>query len=311
MDIDTHRFAQGLDWNLLKTLHEIVKAGGVTRAGRAMSRKQPAVSLALKRLERSLGVRLCSRGRGGFSLTDEGALVAEVCDRISLLIDQLPNRLANVEQDVRGHVRLHMVSNIVCPRLDRAIARFHALYPNVEIAIEVAAWETVASMLLSGAADIGVGPARFQRADLRYELLFEELHRLYCGRPHPLYRRRVTDPRRLADHPFIWTGADEFDALAKFRLEFGIGRKLAGMSQHLEEAKRLAILGVGICFLPEGYAAPDVAAGRLSPLLGRSRMPSNEVFVITNPGAPRHLARQLFLKEIWRETRGRGARRDA
>ena len=50
----TPNFSRNVDWNLLKTFHEIVEAGGVSRAGRALRRKQPALSLALKRLEAEL-----------------------------------------------------------------------------------------------------------------------------------------------------------------------------------------------------------------------------------------------------------------
>ena len=53
-------FSRKVDWNLLKTFHEIAEAGGVSRAGRALRRKQPALSLALKRLETSSGSR-CRR----------------------------------------------------------------------------------------------------------------------------------------------------------------------------------------------------------------------------------------------------------
>jgi hypothetical protein len=35
--------------------------------------------------------------------------------------------------------------------------------------------------------------------------------------------------------------------------------------------------------------------------LNNAHMPSLDVFVITNPTAQRHLARQLLLEEIWRE----------
>ena len=58
------------------------------------------------------------------------------------------------------------------------------------------------------------------------------------------------------------------------------------------------ILGVGICFLPEAFAAPDVEAGRLWPLLRHEDQPCMPVFVITNPRAPEKLARQLLLAEI-------------
>jgi LysR family transcriptional regulator, transcriptional activator for bauABCD operon len=55
---------------------------------------------------------------------------------------------------------------------------------------------------------------------------------------------------------------------------------------------------VGICFLPEAFAAPDVEAGRLWPLLRHAEQPCMPVFVITNPRAPNKLARQLLLNEI-------------
>ena len=54
-------FSRKVDWNLLKTFHEIAEAGGVSRAGRALRRKQPALSLALK------GSRCAAAARAGSS----------------------------------------------------------------------------------------------------------------------------------------------------------------------------------------------------------------------------------------------------
>ena len=88
-------FSRKVDWNLLKTFHEIAEAGGVSRAGRALRRKQPALSLALKRLESELGVTLCRRGPRGFELTDEGMLVAETCRSLNALVRNVPKRLGN------------------------------------------------------------------------------------------------------------------------------------------------------------------------------------------------------------------------
>ncbi len=76
------RFALALDWNLLKIFHEIVQAAGVSEAARRTSRKQPALSMALRRLEDHLGVKLCRRGPGGFALTHEGEVLAELCEGV-------------------------------------------------------------------------------------------------------------------------------------------------------------------------------------------------------------------------------------
>ena len=73
---------------------------------------------------------------------------------------------------------------------------------------------------------------------------------------------------------------------------------LARMDEFGAVISIVAVLGVGICFLPEAFAAPDVEAGRLWPLLRHEDQPCMPVFVITNPRAPSKLARQLLLAEI-------------
>ena len=258
--------SRNLDWNLLKTFHEIVQSAGISRASRSLGRKQPAVSLALKRLEAQLGVTLCVRGPSGFELTDEGQLVADICNSLNGLVQQVPQKLSNMSEQVAGRVSLQVISSLVCDKLDSAISRFHGSHPRAEIVIDITTWESVAGALLREEIDIGVAPAQMLRSDLRYDFLFEEVHRPYVGRSHALFGKSFTDPATLADEAFILTGADEPDLLTAFRMRHGLGRLVAGFSEHLDEAKRLTILGVGICFLPVGFAEPDVKDGRLWPI---------------------------------------------
>jgi DNA-binding transcriptional LysR family regulator len=291
-------FSRNLDWNLLKIFHEIAQSGGISRATRGLGRKQPALSLALKRLESQLGVTLCNRGPAGFELTDEGLLVSEICRSLNGLVQQVPKRLANICEEVAGRVSIQIISSLVCDKLDAAISRFHGNHPKAEIIIDITTWESVAGALLRDEIDIGVAPARALRTDLRYDFLFEEIHRPYVGRGHTLFGKTFDDPTALASEAFILTGADEPDLLTAFRTRHGLGKLVAGLSEHLDEAKRLTMLGVGICFLPQGFADPDVIAGRLWPLIHQGEQPTLPVFIITNPRAPRKLARQLLLSEI-------------
>jgi len=291
-------FSRNVDWNLLKTFHEIVEARGVSRAGRALRRKQPALSLALKRLEDTLDVKLCRRGPRGFELTDEGMLVAETCSSLNALVRSVPKRLSNITADLRGKISIQIISSLVCERFDAAISRFHDQHPKVEILIDVTTWDLVAAALLRDEIDVGVASAQTLRSDLQYDFLFEEMHGAYCGRSHPLYGKTFDDPAALSGQAFVLTGADEPDMLTAYRTQHGLGVQVAGLSEHLDEAKRLTMLGIGVCFLPEAFAAPEVAAGRLWPLLKEDERPAMPIFVITNPRAPQKLARQLLLTEI-------------
>lgn len=302
-----------LDWNLLKYFAVLVESGGLTRAAEMLGRQQPAMSLALKRLEERLNARLCERGPGGFALTEEGRRLAETCVRLNDLIRQLPDTIADATLTERGPIRIRMISNLVDPGLDDLIERFHRKFPHAELLVDVAIWSDVVNALLRQEVDIGIAPSQRKRAELTYQPLFTELHRPYCGRSHALFGKTVANPRKLAEEAFILTGSDEPDQLSDFRLKYGIGRNIAGISEHLEEARRLTSLGFGLCFLPEAYAAPDVAAGRLWPLLGKRDIPSMAIYVITNPNGAQQLSRRHLIEEfkaLARQVKGPSARPD-
>jgi len=288
------RFSRNLDWNLLYTFHVIVQAGNLTRAASRLGRKQPAISLALRRLEGHLGTALCSRASNRFELTPEGMLVAQVCSDLFQQVRALPNRLANLPAEVIGHLRIASITSISSPRLDHAIAEFHRQCPKVQIEIDIVSWEEVTRRLKKQTADIGIAPARFLDASFRYTLLYSEPVRIYCGRTHPLFGHTFTSPDELGEHGVILTGGDEPDVIRRYRLEHGLGRVIAGQSEYLDEAKRLAIQGVGLCFLPEPFAKKDVEAGNLWPLLPGSESFTSDIYVISLPVEQIQLPARMF-----------------
>lgn len=288
------RFSRNLDWNLLHTFHVIVQSGNLTRAAARLGRKQPAMSLALRRLESHLGTALCARAANRFELTPDGMLVAQVCAELFQQVRQLPNRLANLPAEVIGHLRIVSVTSITSRRLDQALAQFHRQCPKVQIEIDIVSWEEVARRLKKQTADIGIAPARFLDASFRYTLLYSESVRIYCGRNHPLNGRTFASPEELSDQGVILTGGDEPDVISRYRLEHGLGRVTAGQSEYLDEAKRLAVQGVGICFLPEPFAAKEVAAGDLWPLLPESESFTSDIHVISLPIEQIQLPARMF-----------------
>lgn len=298
MQTSENNFVHQFDWNLLKTFEEIVRAGGISRAALEWHRKQPAMSLALKRLEQRVGARLCHRGPGGFELTDEGTLVADVCANLARMVAALPERVSSVSEEVRGRVRVQVISHLVDRTLDDALAAFHARYPNVELDVHVGTWEVVNRAIRHGDIDVGIAPTHFKEEGLTYDFLFCETHRPYCGRSHHLFGKRNCELAALAEEAFILTGTDEPDELTAFRLLHGLGRRVVGVSEHLEEAKRLAELGVGVCFLPEGFAAPSVEAGELWTLGPDDDVPAMDIYVLTNPGATHSVAALRFIDEL-------------
>lgn len=292
------KLARNLDWNLLKIFFEIAEAKGVTSAANMLWRKQSTISIALKRLEEELGTRLCKRGPGGFELTDEGKVLIETCNRVYQSINDLPNRLNNISEDIHGQLQITTISNLSSQKFDALLASYNTRCPFVEINIDVAPWESIPPAVLRNKADFGITPIMVKYQELDYYHLCDEHHRIYCGRTHYLFGKSVDSPDQLSNDPLILTGDDEPEQLTKFRLKHGIGSRIAGITSHLEEAKRLAILGIGICFLPEEYAQEDVAKGRLWCLTPRMNELSLKIFLITESNSSKNILKRIFIEEL-------------
>lgn len=290
------RFAQTLDWNLLRTFHNIVQAGGLTEAARRTNKGQPAVSMSLRRLEEYTNTSLCKRGPGGFELTETGQIVAEIAEQLFGSVSKIPFALNQVEDEIRGRVRLQMITNLVNRSIDRPLAKFKMHYPNVELFISIATWDVIPRNVMRGEVEIGIAPASQFLPGLNYEQLFSEVYRPFCGRSHPLFGQTVSSPRELAGYEFILTGADEPLELMKFRKKWGLGAQVAGLSEHLEEARRLAELGFGLCFLPTEFARLSEKEGRLHRVLDDADAPVSDIYLITILNAPEHPANKKLLE---------------
>lgn len=299
---ERQRFCLELDWNLLKVFYGIVEANGVTSAANALWRKQSTISLALQRLEKTLGKKLCLRGPAGFELTDEGRIIYECVSELYAKVDRIPDSLDNSSCELRGRLRLRTISNFVSAKFDRVLVAFSSRCPLVELQIEVAPWETISLAVLRNEVDVGVAPVQAKYPELHYEFLTREVHFVYCGKRHHLFGTSVKAVEDLSDEPLILTGADEPDSLTYYRLRHGLGKRIAATTPNLEEAKRLTVLGLGICLLPARMAAADVKSGALWPLTSRTvGLIGCDVHAITNAHAPKRLITDIFMEEVGRK----------
>ena len=93
--------AAPMDLQLLETLKAVVDEGSFSAAGQKLFRSQPAVSLALKRLEEDLGETLIDRSSKAVVLTDAGRAVYEYAQRFEGLEKELRGKLIEF-RDRRG-----------------------------------------------------------------------------------------------------------------------------------------------------------------------------------------------------------------
>jgi len=297
------KFASRVDWNLMRTFVDIVRAGGIGAAARQLNKQQPSISAALKRLEDHVGAALLYRTATGVEMTAAGKAMMALCEDMLESARMMPHQIAQATKRVEGFVRIQIISGLVSTEFDEAIASFHRRNPDIHIEIRVSPWRQVLDALERGEVEIGVGYDSDVRGSMVYEPLFVERQQLYCARSNPLFGHRISRLNELKDEGFVLTGDDEIETVTHLRRRYRLGTHVSGLAEDINEARRLIIQGVGIGFLPILAVEHEVFKGRLWPMLHADSEPFYDIFLLARSEPARDTATQLFLDEVVRRIR--------
>ncbi|MDR5823266.1 MULTISPECIES: LysR family transcriptional regulator [unclassified Caballeronia] len=140
----------------LKYFLAVADAGSVTRAAEVLDIAQPALSQALSRMERDLGVKLFSRTRRGAQLTPAGEAIVEDVRLSVARIEAASHRAREIGAQRGGRLTIGFASAALFSLLPRAIAALRAEVPNVELMLKEMSNAEQASALEQGTIDIGL-----------------------------------------------------------------------------------------------------------------------------------------------------------
>src|SRR5215510_1227639 len=105
-----------------------------SRAAEKLLRTQPAVSLALQRLELDLGEKLINRSAKDLVLTDAGRTVLDYARRFQNLRQELEDKLAELRDKSAGRLSIGANESSTLYLLPH-IERYRRRYPKVKVQI--------------------------------------------------------------------------------------------------------------------------------------------------------------------------------
>lgn len=122
---------RNLDLGALRSFLTVAECGGVTRAAGLLNLTQSAVSMQVKRLEDSLGLRLLDRSGRGVALTPAGEQLLGLARRMVALNDEALSRLS--AREAAGTIALGVPCDIVYPAMPVVLRRFARDFPRIRI----------------------------------------------------------------------------------------------------------------------------------------------------------------------------------
>lgn len=298
---DVHqRLGRHLDWNLLRTFIAVVECGGFSKAAQHVNLTQPAISHALKRLERSLGLKLIERNARQFDVTDAGKIVYAKAIEIHSQISRLAEVPLPGDEQIYGHLRLLFASRLQSPVLNSLLQEFHLKCPEITLSIDVLSSAEIQSRIERGLGSVGLCLLRDSPKKLRSVPIISQRYGVYCGPSHKLFQRPGLAAADLRDEDFITFPSDHIGGvlspLAIFREQHLYRGRVVATSNNLEEIIRLTEIGIGIGLIPMHIGSDFVKYNRLFALPPLNGISPIDVHFIWNPEVNITRAEDAFIK---------------
>ena len=127
-----------------------------TRAAESLYLSQPAVSLQVRALEKTIGLALFEKSGRTLRLTDAGRELLTYSDRIFALLDETKLVMEELSGARRGMVKVAASTTAGIYVVPTALGAFHRQNPDVKLTLDVVNRFTVQEHLLNDEVDLAV-----------------------------------------------------------------------------------------------------------------------------------------------------------
>lgn len=253
------------DIKLLRIFASVVRHQGFAAAQQDLNLSTSAISTYMSQLESQLGLVLCHRGRGGFSLTSKGELFHQETLRLLAELEGFERYSAALKGELRGTLNLGVLDSTVSdPALPLAdvIGAYSKEHPAVHLHLSVLSPAQLQLGVQENRLDLAIGAFSVRMSGLMYQALYREQHWLYCSDRHELFDQRRIPAEVITRQRMVGRGYWSQAELARHGFKHS-----AATVESMEAQLILVLSGAYIGYLPEHYAQFWADQKRLKVLL--------------------------------------------
>lgn len=270
-----------------------------SRAAEKLFRTQPAVSLAVQRLEQELGEKLIDRSGKDLILTDAGRNVLEYARRFQSLQNELENSLAELRDNSSGRLTIGANESTALYLLQH-IEKYRELYPKVKVQIRRSLSSKIPSELLDGNLELGMISYDPGDERLKSKVIYTDSLAFIVSPRHRLANKKNVSLTELGAEIFI-----AHNVLSPYRdvvlREFQTHKVPLHMEVEMptiETIRKLVQNNVGVAFLPRMCVEQEIAQGLLSEVRVKEMHVERKIRLIYPTKRALSHAAKAFLKVV-------------
>jgi DNA-binding transcriptional LysR family regulator len=253
-----------MELSALQVFYTVATEKSFSRAADKLNRTQPAISLAVQRLESELGEKLLDRTGREVLLTDAGRVVLEYAKRFQNIDRELRVSLAELRDRAAGRLVVGANESTALYLLQH-IQQYRRRYPRIKVQVRRSLSSQIPGQLIDG--DLELGAISFEPGDSR--LASTEIyvdHLAFVVSPeHRLASRESVSIRELGMETFI-----AHNVVSPYRetvlREFQRHKVPLNMDVEMptvETIRKMVQRNEGVAFLPKMCVEQEIEQGLL------------------------------------------------
>jgi LysR family hydrogen peroxide-inducible transcriptional activator len=287
----------------LNELRYIVAVAQERSFGRAATKcfvSQPALSVAIQKLEEELGTQLFERGKAEVSVTPVGARVVEQAQKVLEEASRIRELAQAGRNQLAGSLKLGIIYTVAPYLLPDLVPVMHALAPQMPLELEENLTELLEAELKSGRLDAAIIALPFAPPGVATDFLYEEPFQVVVPSAHKWAKRKSVHPDELAgEHAILLNVGHCFrDQVLESCPELNRQDVPTARTNSLETVRNMVASGLGVSVLPRDALTPKYHSSLVVPVPFAKPVPSRRIALAYRKSFPRPKAIDVIRRAV-------------
>lgn len=238
--------------NELRFIVAVAQELNFRRAAEKCFISQPALSLAIQKLEEELGLKVFERGKNDVSLTPVGTAIVEQAQRVLEEAERIREIAAQGKNQLAAPLRVGIIHSVGPYLLPDLIPALKKVAPQMPLEVEENITENLDTLLRNGKLDVIVIALPFGDTGILTRPLYDEPFEVVVDSGHRWADRRSIKAPELAEEKVLVLNSGHCFSNQVAEACPELSRKGAEIQQgtSLETIRNMVASGLGITVLP-------------------------------------------------------------
>lgn len=284
-----------------KVFYYVAECGSLTLAAEKLCISQPAVSQALKQLEKSLGGKLFLRTAKGVKLTPEGEVLYSYVKEGYEAIEMGEEKFKKVLDIESGEIKIGASDMTLQFYLLPYLEKFHEKYPNIKMNVANAPTPEALRQLQEGKTDFAIVSMPFEARENINIIPVRKIETIFVvGREFSHLAQGVEKLCKLEELPLICL---EKNTSTRKAIDLFLEEQSVNIEPEFELATsdmivQFAVRNLGVGCVVKDFAEKFIQSGELIQVEFDENIPDRDICIVTDSKNPMSAAGKKLLEII-------------